>query len=272
MAKKGKEKNTRNKAKHSKLINRKKNKLKKEQTTRKKRLKEIIKGANSTKENQNTKLKAVLFDMDGVIVDTEPLHCKAYYSMFESVGILVSRELYESFTGQSTIEICTQLCEQFQLSETPETLVKLKREAFKHLFTTDQSLTLIDGVLDIIKEYNSKGLTLVLASSASMNTINFVFDRFDLNSYFITKLSGADLKASKPHPEIFINAAKASGFNKEECIVIEDSTNGIKAANAARIFCIGFKSPHSKNQDYTHADLVIADFEEICYEKLIKLI
>lgn len=271
MSKKGKEKNTRNKAKHTKLIDRKKNKLKKEQATRKERLKEIIKGANDTKEIQNSKLKAVLFDMDGVIVDTEPLHCKAYYSMFETVGVSVSRELYESFTGQSTIEICRQLCKLYNLSEAPETLVKLKREAFKHLFATDQSLALIDGVLDIIKEYHNKGFTLVLASSASMNTINFVFDRFDLNSYFIAKLSGADLKASKPHPEIFINAAKASGFAKEECMVIEDSTNGIAAANSAGIFCVGFMSPHSKNQDYAHADLVISDFKEICFEKVKQL-
>lgn len=217
-------------------------------------------------------LKAVLFDMDGVIVDTEPLHCKAYYTMFEKVDIDVSRALYESFTGQSTIEICRQLCQQFQLSETPETLVKLKREAFKHLFEFDDSLAMIDGVLDIIKEYHSKGLTLVLASSASMNTINFVFDRFNLNQYFVAKLSGADLKASKPHPEIFINAAKASGFKKEECMVIEDSTNGIAAANAAEIFCVGFMSPHSKNQEYDEANLVISSFSEIDFEKALYLV
>ena len=272
MGKKGKEKNTRNKAKHSKLMDRKKNKLKKEQATRKERLKQIIKEANANKNTQNSKLKAVLFDMDGVVVDTEPLHCKAYFTMFEKVKIDVSRPLYESFTGQSTIEICRQLCKQFQLSETPETLVKLKREAFKHIFKFDDSLAMIDGVLDLIKEYHNNGLTLVLASSASMNTINFEFDRYDLNQYFAAKLSGADLKASKPHPEIFINAAKASGFKKEECMVIEDSTNGIKAANAAGIFCVGFKSPNSKNQEYKKADIVISSFKEICYEKALGLV
>jgi len=217
-------------------------------------------------------LKAVLFDMDGVIVDTEPLHCKAYYKMFAAVNISVSRALYESFTGQSTIEICRQLCTKFALMESPETLVTLKREAFKELFEFDQSLALIDGVLDVIKEYHNKGLTLVLASSASMNTINFVFNRFQLDIYFKAKLSGADLKASKPHPEIFINAAKASGFKKEECMVIEDSTNGIKAANAAGIFCVGFKSPHSKNQEYDGANLVISSFEEIAFEKVLYLV
>jgi beta-phosphoglucomutase-like phosphatase (HAD superfamily) len=101
-----------------------------------------------------------------------------------------------------------------------------------------------------------------------MPNIDFIFNRFDLNNYFDAKLSGADLKASKPHPEIFINAAKASGFSKNECMVIEDSTNGMKAAKAAGIFCIGYKSEHSKNQDYNQADYVIEDFKEIEYPNL----
>ena len=217
-------------------------------------------------------LKAVLFDMDGVIVDTEPLHCKAYFKMFAAVGITVSDTLYESFTGQSTIGICRQLCKLFNLKEAPETLVQLKRDFFKDLFFNDDSLGLIDGVLELIKEYHKNGLTLVLASSASMVTINNVFEKFDLNKYFIAKLSGADLKASKPHPEIFLKAAIASGFAKEECMVIEDSTNGIAAANAAGIFCVGFKSPHSKNQVYDHADMVISSFKEIGYEKAVGLV
>jgi HAD superfamily hydrolase (TIGR01509 family) len=216
-------------------------------------------------------LKAVLFDMDGVIVDTEPLHCKAYYQMFNAVNIEVPKELYASFTGQSTISICQKLCSHFILSETPETLVALKRKFFKCIFETDKDLRLIDGVLDLIKDYHANGMTLVLASSASMTTINNVFDRFDLNQYFIAKLSGADLKASKPHPEIFLKAAEASGCLKSECMVIEDSTNGIKAAKAAEIYCVGFKSAHSKNQDYSHADLVIDNFNDIAYHKISSL-
>lgn len=216
-------------------------------------------------------LKAILFDMDGVIVDTEPLHSKAYHLMFDAVNIDVSDELYASFTGQSTISICKTLVLRFQLSETPEALVTLKRKFFKQIFETDKDLHLIDGVLDLIKDYYNNGLTLVLASSASMTTINNVFTRFNLDQYFIAKLSGADLKASKPHPEIFIKAAEASGYKKSECLVIEDSTNGIKAAKSAEIYCVGFKSPHSKNQDYSKADLVISDFSEIIYSRVSKL-
>ncbi|MEO5789683.1 MAG: HAD family hydrolase [Gelidibacter sp.] len=215
-------------------------------------------------------LKAVLFDMDGVIVNTEPLHHKSYYQMFDDINIEVPDELYASFTGQSTIAISRLLIDHFKLPMGPQTLVELKRHHFKYLFENDDELALLDGVLDLIKDYHHNGLTLVLASSASMENINNIFERFNLNPYFIAKLSGADLKASKPHPEIFENAALASGFERHECMVIEDSTNGIKAAKDAGIFCVGYDSFHSHDQDYSLADLVISDFEEIAYDTIAK--
>ena len=216
-------------------------------------------------------LKAVIFDMDGVIIDSEPLHHYAYHKMFKDVDIKVSDKQYESFTGQSTINICKKLCDLFQLEETPEYLVSLKRKHYEYIFENDKDFDLIDGVLDLIKDYHTNGLTLVLGSSASMPGIERIFKRFDLNKYFIAKLSGADLKASKPHPEIFIKAAEASGFKTSECIVIEDSTNGITAANDAGIFSVGFDSVHSKNQDYSKANLVVNDFKEIAFSKIVKL-
>ncbi len=213
-------------------------------------------------------LKAVLFDMDGVIVDSEPLHRKAYQKMFADYQLEVSDILYESFTGQATLAICEQLCAEFKLTVPPEKLVQKKREHFNFLFDEDKDFQLIDGVLELIQDYYQAGLTLVLASSASMQNINRIFKRFDLDPYFIDKLSGADLKASKPHPEIFIKAATASGHLKENCLVIEDSTNGIIAAKTAGIFCVGFDSLHSKNQDYREADLTIHSFQEIYYSKI----
>lgn len=214
-------------------------------------------------------LKAVLFDMDGVIVDTEPLHKQAYFLMFEKVGIEVSKELYNSYTGQSTIDICKDLVAKFNLSITATDLVTYKRAFFKELFFSDDNdLELLDGVLDLIKNYYTNGITLVLASSASMVTIDNVFNKFDLNKYFKGKISGADLKASKPHPEIFIKAAEIAGFNKKECLVIEDSTNGIKAAYDGGIYCVAYKSKHSKGQDYTLAQKIITDYTEIGYLKV----
>ncbi|MGZ5263562.1 MAG: HAD family hydrolase, partial [Kaistella sp.] len=72
-------------------------------------------------------LKAVLFDMDGVIVDTEPLHRKAYYRMFDDLGIAVSEDLYTSFTGSSTKKVCSILIEKFGLQDSHEDLATIKR-------------------------------------------------------------------------------------------------------------------------------------------------
>ena len=213
-------------------------------------------------------LKAVLFDMDGVIVDTEPLHHIAYKMMFNDVGIVVTDSMYRSFTGQSTRDICEFLCKHFELSLKPIILEKGKRAHFTKLFFEDPDLQLLDGVEDLIKDYYANGLTLVVASSASMFTIDNVIKRFKLDSYFKDRLSGADLKASKPHPEIFINAAKAAGVSPYECFVIEDSTNGIIAAKEANIYCIAYKSVHSKDQDYSRADMLVSDYTDITFDKI----
>ena len=215
-------------------------------------------------------IKTVIFDMDGVIVNSEPLHKKAYYNMFKDFKLDVSESLYESFTGKSTYSICEQLCLKFNLSITPYELVNSKRKHFKYIFENDKSFKMIDGAFELIKDYYKNNLKLVLASSASMLTINKVFEKFDLDKFFVAKISGADLKQSKPNPEIFLKAAKISGHNKKDCIVIEDSTNGIIAANSAGIFCVGYKSKNSINQNYSLADLVISNFNQICFKEISK--
>ena len=213
-------------------------------------------------------LKAIIFDMDGVLVNSEPLHRKAYFNMFEEFNLNVSNRLYESFTGKSTSAICKELCEIFDISISHEKLILSKRKHFKTIFDNDPEFRMIDGALSLIKNYFYHNLTLILASSASMTNINRIFKKFDLDKFFKAKISGADLKESKPNPEIFIKAAKLSGFSKSECIVIEDSTNGIIAAKSAEIFCIGFNSPNSKNQNYNEADLITNDLNEIMFSKI----
>lgn len=215
-------------------------------------------------------LKAVLFDMDGVIVDTEPLHRKAYFKTFNQLGIVVSEELYTSFTGASTKRVCETLIYQFNLSETFEEIAAIKRAHFKDYFYNDEEFDLISGVRELIQHYYKNGITLILASSATMTTINMVFEKFELEKYFSGKISGADLQESKPHPEIFMKAAEMSGENIENCMVIEDSTNGILAAHRANIFCAAYKSLHTHNQDYNLANIVVSDYTELEVDKISK--
>lgn len=215
-------------------------------------------------------LKAVLFDMDGVIVDTEPLHRKAYFKTFDELEITVSEDLYTSFTGASTKRVSEILIKEFNLNHTYDTIAAIKRSHFKDYFYNDDEFDLIPGVRNLIQHYHENGIKLILASSATMTTINMVFEKFGLEKYFSGKISGADLKESKPHPEVFLLAAEMSGEPVENCMVIEDSTNGILAAHRAKIFCAAYRSPHSKNQDYTLADTVVSDYEDLELDKISK--
>ena len=206
--------------------------------------------------------------MDGVIVDTEPVHKYAYQQHFKQLNINVPPQMYAAFTGNSTKNIFEILKAQFNLKEEVQTLVETKRNLFNNNFDNKKELYLLQGVEALIKELWSNNMQLVLASSSANVTINKIFDRFDLHHYFSHIVSGEEFPKSKPHPAIFLRAASLAQTPVENCIVIEDSTNGIIAAKAANIYCVGYDSLHSKMQDYSMADIVIKDFTELNYEKI----
>ena len=216
-------------------------------------------------------IKTVIFDMDGVIVDTEPVHHYAYNQHFEQLNIEVTPEMYASFTGNSTKNIFERLKIQFNLADEVNALVETKRNLFNDAFDNKEDLYLLDGVGDLIKDLYDNGMQLILASSSATVTINRVFNRFGLHKYFTHIVSGEDFPKSKPHPAIFLRAAELANTPVENCIVIEDSTNGIMAAKAAGIYCLGYDSFHSKLQDYSLADVVITDFRELSYERILYL-
>ena len=213
-------------------------------------------------------IQTVIFDMDGVIVDTEPVHHYAYHEHFKELNIDVTPEMYASYTGNSTRNIFQKLKERFDLQADVEDLILRKRHLFNEAFDTKEDLFLIEGVEDLIKDLHKNGMQLILASSASKTTIDRVFNRFDLHQYFTHKVSGEDFPKSKPHPAIFEHAASLSVAPKESCIVIEDSTNGIQASVSAGIFCVGYNSFHSKDQDLSKANTIIQHFNELNFEKV----
>ena len=211
-------------------------------------------------------IQTVIFDMDGVIVDTELVHRYAYFKQFGELNIEVPEEMYTSFTGLSTRNTFQKIKDHFQLEQEVEDLILRKRSIFNDAFDSKEDLALLDGVENLIKDFHQNGMQLIVASSASKVTIDRFFRRFDLHQYFSHIVSGEDFPNSKPHPAIFMHAASLSIAPRENCIVIEDSTNGVKAAKAADIFCVGYNSFHSKDQDLSLADVIVNHFNELNYE------
>jgi hypothetical protein len=216
-------------------------------------------------------IQTVIFDMDGVIVDTEPVHRYAYFQHFSELNIEVTEELFTSFTGNSTRNVFQRVKTIFNLEDDVEELILRKRSLFNDSFDHKEDLELLEGVEKLIKDLHQNGIQLILASSASKVTIERVFRRFKLHPYFTHIVSGEDFPKSKPHPAIFEFAASLSIAPKENCIVIEDSTNGVLAAKAAGIFCVGYNSIHSKLQDLSKADTVINHFDELNYTIISEL-
>ncbi|WP_348676831.1 HAD family phosphatase [Flavobacterium coralii] len=207
--------------------------------------------------------KCVIFDMDGVVVNTEPIGYRANKQMYKALGITVPDEVYATFMGNSDKNIIQKLKELYKLDHTHEELLEEKYKYYFDAFDNAADLDLMPGVRNLIEDLHNNGFRLILASSASKRKIEKVFSRFGLHPYFDAKISGEDFEFSKPHPAIFIEAAEKSSYSLNECIVIEDSTNGIKAAKAAGLYCIAYNSGHTIMQDTSEADIVITDFSQI---------
>jgi len=209
-------------------------------------------------------IRTVIFDMDGVLIDTEPLHRHAFFTQFAELGIAVSVAEYATFLGQSTRNVFQKLKQQFGLPQDVETLLLRKRTLFNEAFDTDATLDLLPGARTLLDDLRAHQVPLALASSASNATIGRVFARFGLASYFGPRVvSGEDFPRSKPDPAIFLRAAELTGAPPAACVVIEDSENGVAAAKAAGMYCIGYASPHSTGQNLHLADRVIQQFSEL---------
>ena len=104
---------------------------------------------------------------------------------------------------------------------------------------------------------------MAIASSSSPELIREVIRRLGIAKYFRELVSGDEVARPKPNPDVYLTAAKKIGADPSECVVLEDSHNGVLAAKSAGMFCIGFRSPHSGNQDLSTADIIVNSIRDI---------
>ena len=208
-------------------------------------------------------IQAVIFDLDGVIIDSEPIHFKLEQQMFDELKITVSFQEHCSYVGMSSQNMWERIVNQHTLTFSPDALVRKKEVLYLEYLDKQEDLYSITGVEALIRELYENNFKLIIASSSHRDVIDKVLAKFRLSGFFMATVSGTELMHSKPHPEIFLKAAGIANCEPAKCLVIEDSENGVTAAKAAGMECIGFLNPSSGEQNLNNADVIIRSFKEI---------
>ena len=204
----------------------------------------------------------IIFDMDGVLLDSEPMHQEIIYEVFQLKGIAFDKAYIETLTGMSAFPMWEKVKRDAQRSESVEELIKFHRDyLFKRL--SEVKVPLVPHVKDVLEKFKNEGKHLSLASSSARKLIDIFTQQTNIAHYFEVIMSGDDVKYSKPNPEIFLKVAQWYGLPATQFTVIEDSTNGVKAAKSANMRCIGFDNPLSGGQDLSQADLLIHSKQEL---------
>ena len=204
----------------------------------------------------------MLFDMDGVLVDSEPIHFAGRHATLAHYGIKTTDEELSHYTGILAEQFLTDMSKKYNVNIPLEEALVLSKENFKKVFA-NYELKAIDGIKELLQKLQEKNISMAVASSSRHELIDEVVTRLDIKHYFKAFISGHDVAQSKPAPDIFIEAAKAVDELPTDCVVLEDSHNGIVAGHAAHCYCIGFRSPHSGNQDFALANVIVNSINEI---------
>ena len=204
----------------------------------------------------------IIFDMDGVLLDSEPMHQEIIYEVFQLKGIPFDKAYIETLTGMSAFPMWEKVKHDAQRSESVEELIKFHRDyLFKRL--PEVKVPLAPHVKDVLEKFKNEGKHLSLASSSARKLIDIFTQQTNIAHYFEVIMSGDDVKYSKPNPEISLKVAQWYHLPATQFTVIEDSTNGVKAAKSAGMQCVGFQNPLSGGQDLSQADLLIHSMQEL---------
>lgn len=203
----------------------------------------------------------VLFDMDGVLINSEPVHMRLEREIFARLRLPISEVDHHSFVGMSPREMWAEIKARCDLPQQVEALVAMET-GIKAREIGNMTLHAIDGVERLIRKLTDNGYNLAIASSSSKMLIDIVTAKLGFRQYFSQRISAEEVERGKPHPDIFLRAAELCGRAPTECVVVEDSHSGLRAAIAAGMKCVGYVNENSGNQDLSDAHLIVEDFSE----------
>lgn len=215
-------------------------------------------------------LKAVIFDMDGVLIDSEPLHTKAVIMAMAKYNTSLTEEYCMKFIGSTARHMLETIQREYMLSAPIEELMEANNSAIKELLARE-GYPVIPYAKELIQDLASNGIKIAIASSSPMEDIKDTVNNLNLSSYISAVVSGTEVSSPKPAPDIFVRTADLLGVDASECVVIEDSYNGVTAAGAAGMTIIGFLNPNSGTQDLSQVNFVIEGFEEINTKFIVQI-
>lgn len=215
-------------------------------------------------------LSAVIFDMDGVLIDSETIWARKEYDMFRLEYPGWTKEKQRQLAGRSVEDIYALMKGwypdlPYDLEGWRELYLKFASEIYGH------ETQLNPGVQELVTGLRSGGLKTALATSTSRELLNVIIKRFDLSVMFDVIITASEVEGKgKPAPDIYLRTLETLGVAAKDAIALEDTPNGIKAAKAAGLYCIGYVS--DPDYDRSEADLVMDDFSQLDLERIKGLI
>ena len=209
-------------------------------------------------------MKAGIFDLDGVIVDTVPLHFRAWRRMFSEHGIDFTFDDYKKkVDGIPRLDGARAILTDLDEEKLKEACRRKQKYFLQSL--SEEEIKVYDSTVRLIKELKGRGIK-VAAISSSKN-LRMILEKIGLTPILDAIVSGYEFTKGKPDPEVFLTAAHRLGVLPAECVVFEDALLGVEAAKRAGMFCLGidrYKNPAR----LAKADVVVADLAETDFERL----
>lgn len=189
-------------------------------------------------------IRGLIFDLDGVLVNTNPLHARAWQELAEELGIPFTPADHEAFLGISRaqcLEIMLKKGKRSLSESEKERLCTRKNDRYREMIGTLTPAALLPGVPEFLRAARSEGYRIGLGS-VSKNA-GFLLQRLEIGPLFDAVIDGTQIVKGKPDPEVFLKGARALNLLPEQCVVFEDSAAGIEAAHRGGMKAVGIGTP-----------------------------